>query len=401
MMNKNICLLLFIFLSLKSTTQEFIEAVSAGDIDKVHSFLARNMSPLFVDNLGRSSLIIALENHDPNMVRTLINSHNGEHKSRLLAFSDGFNNKPLHVAARFAGRDLLDDLYYIGFDIDSQNDNDDTPLHIAARNGNLEAARFFLEKGADINIYNQSEFTPIDSARRHQGFDSEIYIYLNNLPQNIELSSIGSADSEDSFLSDDITDMGRFENFVVSNMTLLNLNVEENLENLRVKFNNAINEKGFATIAEIIGWIDSLDDHVEVESRNNPDDDEVAILYGASLPYIVRRETARKGMELRLADGSIAKKVSNSLSKAFSDWFKEGFDARTFNDLLAEGDTIYFPSDEVDEVLVPQDDALDYLRLQVQGFDDLELDTDQINLISTDLIKGSDLSNLVKLLNKW
>jgi len=253
---KNIYFLLLIILSLNSTPQELIEAVRVRDIDRVNEFLARNISPLLVDNLGRSLLLMALENEDADIARTLINSHGGIHKARLLAFSDSFNNKPLHIAAKFGDLDLLNDLYYTGFDIDSQNDNDDTPLHIASRNGNLEAVRFFIEKGANFDITNQSDYTPLDSARRHQGVESDVYNYLNNLLQSDGLSSIGSVETDDDYIGEynsDITDLEDFNLFVTRELTHHNLDVVENLPNLTEMFNTVLDGRGYVTRDEIMG----------------------------------------------------------------------------------------------------------------------------------------------------
>jgi hypothetical protein len=75
----------------------------------------------------------------------------------------GYEETPMHVAAKAGHADILSLLLEHGADVDVLNKGGRTPLHRASWNGKLEAGQYLLDRGADINarVRSNSGLTPL------------------------------------------------------------------------------------------------------------------------------------------------------------------------------------------------------------------------------------------------
>ena len=73
-------------------------------------------------------------------------------------------NTPLHYAAFYGHKDVLELLLAKGADVNAKEDDDKTPLHFAAIKGRKEAVKLLLAKGADVNAKEDTGETPLHYA---------------------------------------------------------------------------------------------------------------------------------------------------------------------------------------------------------------------------------------------
>ena len=73
----------------------------------------------------------------------------------------GWEETPMHVAARSGHADILSLLLEHGADIDGQDIYGQTPLHRASRNPQVEAVQCLLDHGADVNALDINDWTPL------------------------------------------------------------------------------------------------------------------------------------------------------------------------------------------------------------------------------------------------
>ena len=71
---------------------------------------------------------------------------------------------PLHLAANFGYKEIVELLIAKGADVNAKNGWGGTPLHIAAFGGHKEIAELLLAKGADVNAKMVGGDTPLDEA---------------------------------------------------------------------------------------------------------------------------------------------------------------------------------------------------------------------------------------------
>ncbi len=143
--------------------KEFLRAVSNGDINKIYSLLDEENADktILVDvnirNKNRdTALIIASENGNLNVVRTLI-SYDADPS---LKGANGDN--ALIRAAQMGYFDVVEELLYRKSNINSINNSNRTALMEAAENGHLRVVKLLLKKGAKISIKDKFGQTALD-----------------------------------------------------------------------------------------------------------------------------------------------------------------------------------------------------------------------------------------------
>ncbi len=172
-----------------ATPGDLIDAVMAGDTDRVRDLLAADPSLVAArDEEGVSALLLARYRFDRETTDALLAvdpdldvfeaaalGYVDRLRERLLdsanavaAFSpDGFT--ALHLAAFFGkaevARLLLDN--GAGVDVYTRNPFANQPLHAAAAGRHIEVCRVLLAAGADVNATQHGGFTPLHEAAQH------------------------------------------------------------------------------------------------------------------------------------------------------------------------------------------------------------------------------------------
>ena len=71
---------------------------------------------------------------------------------------------PLHIAKT---KEITELLITNGADVNAKSNGGGTPLHQAAGNSHKEVAQLLISKGADVNAKTKRGETPLDQAKRH------------------------------------------------------------------------------------------------------------------------------------------------------------------------------------------------------------------------------------------
>lgn len=172
-----------------ATASELIEAIKAGDAERVGAILAEEPALVAArDGEGVSALMLARYRFDRAMTDALLaadpeldvfEASTLGYVDRLRealeadrdapsAFSpDGFT--ALHFAAFFgkaeAARMLLE--HGASVDVYTRNAFANQPLHAAAAGRHLEVSRVLIAAGADVNATQHGGFTPLHEAAQH------------------------------------------------------------------------------------------------------------------------------------------------------------------------------------------------------------------------------------------
>ena len=195
-----------------ATAQDMMDAVKAGDVDKVKSLLATD--PALVnahDDQGNSAVLIAaywgkhdvrdvLLAHHPslnifeataagqlNRVQELV-AHDASH---VTTFShDGFT--ALHLAVFFGHTDIAHYLLTLKPDVNavSRNPMMVQPLHSAAAGNHVDICKALIERGADVNAVQQDGFTPLMAAAQNGNLELT-ELFLRHGAQRSALSAQG------------------------------------------------------------------------------------------------------------------------------------------------------------------------------------------------------------------
>ncbi len=182
-----------------ATPGDLIDAVTAGDTDRVRELLAADPSLVAAhDQEGVSAVLLARYRFDRATTDALLAAdpeldvfeaaalgYVDRLRERLLddagivaAFSpDGFT--ALHLAAFFgkpeAARILLE--HGAGVDVYTRNPFANQPLHAAAAGRHIEVCRVLLAVGADVNATQHGGYTPLHEAAQHGDVEmSELFL---------------------------------------------------------------------------------------------------------------------------------------------------------------------------------------------------------------------------------
>jgi ankyrin repeat protein len=172
-----------------ATGVELIEAINAGDAERVAALLAADPTLVAArDGGGVSALMLARYRFDRDVTDALLAvdpdldvfeattlGYVDRLRERLEAepssvsdFSpDGFT--PLHYAAFFGkpevARLLLE--HGAGVDVYTRNAFANQPLHAAAAGRHIEVCRVLIAAGADVNATQHGGYTPLHEAAQH------------------------------------------------------------------------------------------------------------------------------------------------------------------------------------------------------------------------------------------
>lgn len=182
-----------------ATAADLIEAVDAGDADRVREILADDPSLVAAhDEAGVSALMLARYRFDRAVTEALLEAdpeldifeaaalgYVDRLRERLVddpaaaaAFSpDGFT--ALHFAAFFgkaeAARLLLEHGAAVG--VYTRNRFANQPLHAAAAGRHVEVCRILLAAGADVHATQHGGFTPLHESAQHGDVEmSELFL---------------------------------------------------------------------------------------------------------------------------------------------------------------------------------------------------------------------------------
>jgi ankyrin repeat protein len=170
-------------------TQQFFEAIRAGDREKVNTLLTADASLLAAKDDKGLSAYAAARYSGRNDVAVLLIEKGVEldvftagmagQKDRVLAFiagdpallnaysQDGWT--PLHLACFFGQPEVADALLAKGADVHARSRNpvQNMALHAAAATRNKDAVRALLEHGADVNARQHGGWTALHAAAQN------------------------------------------------------------------------------------------------------------------------------------------------------------------------------------------------------------------------------------------
>jgi len=182
-----------------ATPGDLIDAVTAGDTERVRELLAEDPSLVAArDEEGVSALLLARYRFDRETTDALLAAdpeldvfeaaalgYVDRLRERLLdsadavaAFSpDGFTS--LHLAAFFGKAEVARLLLENGAAVDAYTRNAfaNQPLHAAAAGRHIEVCRVLLAAGADVNATQHGGYTPLHEAAQHGDVEmSELFL---------------------------------------------------------------------------------------------------------------------------------------------------------------------------------------------------------------------------------
>ncbi|XP_067936599.1 poly [ADP-ribose] polymerase tankyrase-1-like isoform X2 [Watersipora subatra] len=117
-----------------------------------------------VDNFPQNSdsgreLFEACRSGDLSKVKTLVNAINVNSRDTA-----GRKSTPLHFAAGFGRKDVVEHLLECGADVTARDDGGLIPLHNACSFGHAEVVHLLLSQGADSNSRDNWNYTPLHEA---------------------------------------------------------------------------------------------------------------------------------------------------------------------------------------------------------------------------------------------
>lgn len=138
------------------SSEDIIEAVKAGDLQKVEQILAKNPDLLKITTPDKNSLLtVAASAGSADMVTFLISKGipiGQQNKNGLTA---------LHYAVFLGHNQVISVLLNHGADINRTENSGMTSLHIAVLTGRETTASLLLKKGAKIGVKNRRGWTPL------------------------------------------------------------------------------------------------------------------------------------------------------------------------------------------------------------------------------------------------
>ncbi|XP_074640442.1 poly [ADP-ribose] polymerase tankyrase-1-like [Tubulanus polymorphus] len=125
-------------------------------------------------------LFEACRNGDLNKVKKLVNTQNVNAKDTA-----GRKSSPLHFAAGFGRKDVVEHLLQCGANVHARDDGGLIPLHNACSFGHAEVVQLLLKHGADANSRDNWNYTPLHEAAIKGKIDVCIVLLQHNADPNI------------------------------------------------------------------------------------------------------------------------------------------------------------------------------------------------------------------------
>ncbi|HUA19232.1 MAG TPA: ankyrin repeat domain-containing protein [Bryobacteraceae bacterium] len=170
-------------------SQEFFDAIRAGDEDKVRSLLAEDSTLLNAKDDKGLSPFVAAKYSGRRGVAALLLEQGAEldlfaasmagAEQRVTELARGENGRvnsyspdgwtPLHLACFFDQPATAEALIALGADVNARSHNamHNTPLHAAAGGRSREAVRTLIEHGADVNARQEGGWTALHAAAQN------------------------------------------------------------------------------------------------------------------------------------------------------------------------------------------------------------------------------------------
>lgn len=120
---------------------------------------AVSLSSSSLDDQIQKDLFEACRIGDLNRVRKIASTSNVNCRD-----ISGRKSSPLHFAAGFGRREIVEHLISLGAVIDMKDDGGLIPLHNACSFGHADVARLLLKHGSDVNALDNWNFTPLHEA---------------------------------------------------------------------------------------------------------------------------------------------------------------------------------------------------------------------------------------------
>ncbi len=125
---------------------ELLGALQRRDLTIMSKVL--NANPALSNVSYNADMTLLMMAEDPRVARIL-----AEHGANLNA-KDIYGNTPLHYAASYNRRAVLELLIEKRANLNAKNSDGDTPLHLAVLRRHMALADYMVEHGADSNIKN-------------------------------------------------------------------------------------------------------------------------------------------------------------------------------------------------------------------------------------------------------
>uniref|UniRef100_A0A4W4GEQ2 Poly [ADP-ribose] polymerase n=1 Tax=Electrophorus electricus TaxID=8005 RepID=A0A4W4GEQ2_ELEEL len=143
--------------------------------------IARVGYPVLVSNpLAQRDLFEACRNGDVSRVKRLVDSVNVNAKDMA-----GRKSTPLHFAAGFGRKDVVEHLLQTGANVHARDDGGLIPLHNACSFGHAEVVSLLLCQGADPNARDNWNYTPLHEAAIKGKIDVCIVLLQHGADHNI------------------------------------------------------------------------------------------------------------------------------------------------------------------------------------------------------------------------
>jgi ankyrin repeat protein len=172
-----------------ATPSDMMEAVAAGDVDRVTALLAEDPSLAMARGSdGVSALLLARYRFDRRIMDALLAADpdldlfEAAALGRIDRLRERLDDDPggvgrfspdgftaLHLAAFFGKPEVARLLIAAGARVDTYTTNDfaNQPLHAAAAGRHLEVCRVLLAAGADVDATQHGGYTPLHEAAQH------------------------------------------------------------------------------------------------------------------------------------------------------------------------------------------------------------------------------------------
>ncbi len=160
----------------KKKDSELLKAVKyMAKTNEIQQLIKEGANVNAVDDIGRTALLIAVNNEELKVVNLLINSGADVNKSTYMYLY----LSPLYVASSNGTLPIVKRLIAAGADVNKVNHVDETPLYIASQRGRFQIVESLIAAGADVNKPKHNNETPLFTACNNEGIATTRYANTN------------------------------------------------------------------------------------------------------------------------------------------------------------------------------------------------------------------------------